>query len=259
MRGLTRGPEGEGREGQHGLHRIAPGDKRDDPLPDEAALDGPDLRHDRRGPGPHRRRRPVHPAADDGHRRLHRNPADAGLLGLDHPRDRGRGDGRLLVHPVVGRGLRRHQPEGHEGRRPAAQADQRRRAREDQRRDHGAGPARPDAGLRHAQGEHRVRQLRPDLRDHAQAGRVPAGDARPEDGVRAGRRAPHRRRRASRRARRRSAAAPAPAPEVTIPAPVAPAPPSVDDKLRSLAKLRDDGIISAEEFEAKKTELLADL
>lgn len=54
-------------------------------------------------------------------------------------------------------------------------------------------------------------------------------------------------------------AAPAPAPEVTIQAPVAPAPPSVDDKLRSLAKLRDDGIISPEEFEAKKTELLADL
>jgi hypothetical protein len=50
-----------------------------------------------------------------------------------------------------------------------------------------------------------------------------------------------------------------PAQEVTLAAPVAPAPPSVDDKLRSLAKLRDDGIISAEEFEAKKAELLADL
>jgi uncharacterized membrane protein YdbT with pleckstrin-like domain len=59
-----------------------------------------------------------------------------------------------------------------------------------------------------------------------------------------------------------AAAAPAPAPEVTIPAPVAPAPPappSADDKLRSLAKLRDDGIISPEEFEAKKAELLDQL
>ncbi len=53
--------------------------------------------------------------------------------------------------------------------------------------------------------------------------------------------------------------APAPAPEVTMPAPVAPAPPSADDKLRSLAKLRDDGIISPEEFEAKKAELLDQL
>jgi hypothetical protein len=31
---------------------------------------------------------------------------------------------------------------------------------------------------------------------------------------------------------------------------------SVGDKLRQLASLRDDGIISAEEFEAKKAELL---
>jgi uncharacterized membrane protein YdbT with pleckstrin-like domain len=57
--------------------------------------------------------------------------------------------------------------------------------------------------------------------------------------------------------------APAPAPAVTMPAPVAvapaPAAPGVDEKLRSLAKLRDDGIISPEEFEAKKAELLADL
>jgi uncharacterized membrane protein YdbT with pleckstrin-like domain len=55
------------------------------------------------------------------------------------------------------------------------------------------------------------------------------------------------------------APAPAPAPEVTMPAPVAPAPPSADEKLRSLAKLRDDGIISPEEFEAKKAELLDQL
>ncbi len=31
---------------------------------------------------------------------------------------------------------------------------------------------------------------------------------------------------------------------------------SIGDKLRQLAALRDDGIISAEEFEAKKAELL---
>jgi hypothetical protein len=36
------------------------------------------------------------------------------------------------------------------------------------------------------------------------------------------------------------------------------APPSADipDQIRKLAKLKDDGIISSEEFEAKKTELL---
>ncbi len=50
---------------------------------------------------------------------------------------------------------------------------------------------------------------------------------------------------------------PAPAP-VPV-APPAPAAPTADDKLRSLAKLRDDGIISPEEFEAKKAELLQDL
>jgi uncharacterized membrane protein YdbT with pleckstrin-like domain len=59
--------------------------------------------------------------------------------------------------------------------------------------------------------------------------------------------------------------APAPAQEVTLAAPVAPpvapapAAPTPEEKLRSLAKLRDDGIISPEEFEAKKAELLADL
>jgi hypothetical protein len=51
----------------------------------------------------------------------------------------------------------------------------------------------------------------------------------------------------------------APAPPVTVPAPatpVAPAAPSPDEKLRSLAKLRDDGLITAEDYEAKKAELL---
>ena len=57
-------------------------------------------------------------------------------------------------------------------------------------------------------------------------------------------------------------AAPAapPAPPVTVPAPVAPpvapATPTPDDKLRSLSKLRDDGLITAEDYEAKKAELL---
>ena len=44
--------------------------------------------------------------------------------------------------------------------------------------------------------------------------------------------------------------------------PTAPsAPPSADiaDQIRKLAKLKDDGIISSEEFEAKKTELLRKL
>jgi uncharacterized membrane protein YdbT with pleckstrin-like domain len=50
-----------------------------------------------------------------------------------------------------------------------------------------------------------------------------------------------------------------PAPPVTVPAPAAPAAPAVpspDDKLRSLARLRDDGLITAEDYEAKKAELL---
>lgn len=53
---------------------------------------------------------------------------------------------------------------------------------------------------------------------------------------------------------------------VTMPTPVAapppapaPAAPTVEEKLRSLAKLRDDGIISPDEFEAKKADLLATL
>jgi uncharacterized membrane protein YdbT with pleckstrin-like domain len=41
--------------------------------------------------------------------------------------------------------------------------------------------------------------------------------------------------------------------------PPAPAAPTAEEKLRSLAKLRDDGIISPEEFEAKKAELLSEL
>lgn len=52
-----------------------------------------------------------------------------------------------------------------------------------------------------------------------------------------------------------------PAP-VVQPAPVAPpAPPepTAEEKLRSLAKLRDDGILTPEEFEAKKAELLDQL
>ncbi len=61
---------------------------------------------------------------------------------------------------------------------------------------------------------------------------------------------------------------PTPATEVTIPLPVAPPPPlpapapaepTVDEKLRSLAKLRDDGIITPEDFEAKKAEILEQL
>jgi hypothetical protein len=46
---------------------------------------------------------------------------------------------------------------------------------------------------------------------------------------------------------------------VTVPAPAAPAAPAApgpDEKLRSLAKLRDDGLITAEDYEAKKADLL---
>jgi hypothetical protein len=66
-------------------------------------------------------------------------------------------------------------------------------------------------------------------------------------------------------AQARAAVAPEPVPPppaVTQPipqAPPGPPAPSVEDKLRSLAKLRDDGIISPEEFEAKKASLLAEL
>jgi DNA segregation ATPase FtsK/SpoIIIE-like protein len=47
--------------------------------------------------------------------------------------------------------------------------------------------------------------------------------------------------------------APAPA------APAAPPEPTAEEKLRSLAKLRDDGLISPEDYEAKKTELLGQM
>ena len=59
--------------------------------------------------------------------------------------------------------------------------------------------------------------------------------------------------------------APQPAPIYTPPpptAPITPAPPpkttaaDVADQIRHLAELRDQGHITAEEFEAKKTELL---
>jgi hypothetical protein len=58
------------------------------------------------------------------------------------------------------------------------------------------------------------------------------------------------------------AAAAAPVPPVTVPAPAAPAAPAAptaEEKLRSLAKLRDDGLITAEDYEAKKVDLLEDL
>lgn len=60
------------------------------------------------------------------------------------------------------------------------------------------------------------------------------------------------------------AAAPAQATRVAVPVPPPPAPvaaaaPSAEEKLRSLGKLRDDGLITPEEFDAKKAELLEDL
>jgi len=57
-------------------------------------------------------------------------------------------------------------------------------------------------------------------------------------------------------------ATPAAAPAATTPAPAAPAAPAeptADEKLRNLAKLRDDGIISPDDFEAKKAEILDQL
>jgi uncharacterized membrane protein YdbT with pleckstrin-like domain len=50
---------------------------------------------------------------------------------------------------------------------------------------------------------------------------------------------------------------PAPVP-VVAPAPV-PVVPTAEEKLRSLARLRDDGLLTAEEFEAKKAELIDQL
>jgi hypothetical protein len=41
--------------------------------------------------------------------------------------------------------------------------------------------------------------------------------------------------------------------------PSTPPSPDIPDQIRKLAKLKDDGIISSEEFEAKKTELLGKL
>jgi uncharacterized membrane protein YdbT with pleckstrin-like domain len=49
------------------------------------------------------------------------------------------------------------------------------------------------------------------------------------------------------------AAAPVP---VAPPAPPAPVAPTAEEKLRSLGKLRDDGLITAEDYEAKKADLL---
>jgi uncharacterized membrane protein YdbT with pleckstrin-like domain len=61
---------------------------------------------------------------------------------------------------------------------------------------------------------------------------------------------------------RESAALPSPVQEVVTqvppPAPV-PAPPTAEEKLRSLAKLRDDGLLTPEEFEVKKAELIDQL
>jgi uncharacterized membrane protein YdbT with pleckstrin-like domain len=61
-----------------------------------------------------------------------------------------------------------------------------------------------------------------------------------------------------------SAPAPVPAQPVTMPAPPPPPAPvpaasPAEAKLRSLAKLRDDGLLTPDEFEAKKAELLNDL
>jgi len=58
----------------------------------------------------------------------------------------------------------------------------------------------------------------------------------------------------------RAAAVPPPAPAAPAPA-AAPTPveATVEEKLQSLATMRDSGLITAEDYEAKKTELLADL
>ena len=54
-----------------------------------------------------------------------------------------------------------------------------------------------------------------------------------------------------------AAAAPAPAPVAAAPAPAAPATTDVIAQLRSLAELRDQGILTEEEFAAQKAKLLA--
>lgn len=57
------------------------------------------------------------------------------------------------------------------------------------------------------------------------------------------------------------APAPAPAPPpVSAPvAPPSPPPPTPEEKLRSLAKLRDDGLITPEDYETKKADLLEEI
>jgi len=58
----------------------------------------------------------------------------------------------------------------------------------------------------------------------------------------------------------REAAAQPPAPVAPVAAVVpTPAEATAEDKLRSLAKMRDDGLITPEDFETKKAELLADM
>lgn len=58
----------------------------------------------------------------------------------------------------------------------------------------------------------------------------------------------------------RAAAVPPPPPPVSAPIPApATAKATTEEKLRSLATMRDAGLITAEDYEAKKTELLADL
>ena len=245
-----------GWEGRDGLHRAAARHQREDRLPDEAALDGADLRDDHRRAHPRRWRRPVRVPADPAHGWVHRIPPDPRVLGFTRARRHRRGEGRVLVHPVVGRGLRGHEPEGGQGRRAPQQADQRRGAREDQRCRDGAGSARPDARLRDAQGGHRVGHDRPGLRDDAGAGRLPAGDARPEGRLRAGRRPADRRRGAGHRPGHRRVRAAA---DRSRCHPRRRSSRSTEDKLRSLAKMRDDGLITPEDYEAKKADLLADL
>ena len=58
---------------------------------------------------------------------------------------------------------------------------------------------------------------------------------------------------------RASAAPPVPAPVAAPVVAPAPAEATAEDKLRSLAKMRDDGLITPEDFETKKAELLADM
>ena len=138
-----------------------------------------------------------------------------------------RGDGRLLVHPVVGRGLRRHEPEGHEGRRAArtsgpAAPRSRRSTTSSWSRARSAGcsatgrsrsappPTRTDliyetmrkpAEFRRAMLDQKMEFEQADARHIADAVREPRAPAPA------------------------AAVAQLPAPEVTLPAPVAPAPP----------------------------------